>query len=165
MECAMSRSGSPRVAILGAGPIGLEAALQAAARGLPFTVFERGRVGEHLRRWGHIRLFSPFGMNSTPLGRARLRADQPHHETPADNTILTGRQHLAAYLEPLAQSPLLREHIRTETTVLYVGRRGFLKEEYPGDSRRGQQPFLLLLRNGNRESIEEAEIVLDCTGT
>jgi hypothetical protein len=161
----MSRSGSPRVAILGAGPIGLEAALQAAALGLPFTVYERGRVGEHLHRWGHVRLFSPFGMNSTPLGRARLHADQPRHETPADNAILTGREHLTAYLEPLAQSPLLREHIRKETTVVHIGRRGFLKEEYPGDSRRGQQPFLLLLRNGNRESIEEADVVLDCTGT
>ena len=52
----------PRVAILGAGPVGLEAALYAAALRLPFTVYERGRVGEHLRRWGHVRLFSPFGI-------------------------------------------------------------------------------------------------------
>jgi hypothetical protein len=104
-------------------------------------------------------------MNSTPLGRERLRADQPRHELPAESDILTGRAHRAAYLEPLAQSPLLREHIRTETTVLHVGRRGFLKEDDPGESRRGQQPFLLLLRNGNRETIEEADVVLDCTGT
>jgi thioredoxin reductase len=161
----MPRSDFPRLAILGAGPIGLEAALQAAALKLSFTVYERGRAAEHLHRWGHVRLFSPFAMNSTPSGRARLRADDPHCEMPADNAILTGREHFAAYLEPLAQSPLLREHIRTETTVLHVGRRGFLKEEHPGDPQRGQRPFLLLLRNGNRESIEEADVVLDCTGT
>jgi thioredoxin reductase len=161
----MSRSDQPRLAILGAGPIGLEAALQAATLKLPFTVFERGRVGEHLHRWGHVRLFSPFGMNSTPQGRARLRADQPQHEMPADGDILTGREHIVAYLEPLAQSPLLRERIRTETAVLHVGRRGFLKEDSSGDARRGQQPFLLLLRSGNREWIEEADVVLDCTGT
>jgi thioredoxin reductase len=161
----MTRSDFPRLAILGGGPIGLEAALQAATLKLPFTLYERGRIGEHLHRWGHVRLFSPFGMNSTPLGRARLRADRLRQETPADPDILTGREHLGAYLEPLAQSPLLREHIRTETTVLHIGRRGLLKEEYPGDPRRGSHPFLLLVRHNNRESLEEADIVLDCTGT
>ena len=69
----------PRLAILGAGPIGLEAALQAAAFKLPFVVYERGRIGEHLRQWGHVRLFSPFGMNSSPLWKARIRADRPQH--------------------------------------------------------------------------------------
>src|SRR5436309_7957229 len=81
----MARMDPPRVAVLGAGPVGLEAALAASALNLPFTVYERGRVGEHLRRWGHVRLFSPFGMNSTPLGRARVRADHPQHPLPADN--------------------------------------------------------------------------------
>jgi thioredoxin reductase len=161
----MSRTDLPRLAILGAGPIGLEAALCAATLKLPFTVYERGRPGEHLRQWGHVRLFSPFGMNSTLLGRARLHADQPQHQLPADIDLLTGREHLAAYLEPLASSPLLREHVRTETTVVRVGRRGFLKEDGPGDPRRGQQPFRLLLRAGNRERLEEADVVLDCTGT
>jgi hypothetical protein len=162
----MSRTGPPRVAVLGAGPIGLEAALYAATLRLPFTVFERGRVGEHLHQWGHVRLFSPFGMNATPLGRDRLRADNPRHDFPADGDYVTGRDHLAAYLEPLAASPLLRDHIHTGTAVLHVGRRGFLKEEFPGDPRRGQQPFRLLVRDDNkRERIEEADVVLDCTGT
>ena len=161
----MSRHEPPRLAILGAGPIGLEAALQAATRKLPFTVYERGRIGEHLHRWGQVRLFSPFGMNSTPLGKARIRADLPKHELPGDSDILSGREHVAAYLEPLAQSPLLRDHIRKETTVSHIGRRGFLKEESPGDARRGQHPFLLLLRAEKRELIEEADVVLDCTGT
>jgi hypothetical protein len=61
--------------------------------------------------------------------------------------------------------PLVCDYIRTETTVCNIGRRGYFKEESAGDPRRGQRPFLLLLRNGNREFIEEAEVVLDCTGT
>jgi thioredoxin reductase len=161
----MSRGDLPRLAILGAGPIGLEAALQAATLKVPFVVYERGRIGEYLRQWGHVRLFSPFGMNSTPLGKARLRMDQPQHDLPSDHDILTGREYVAMYLEPLAQSPLLRERIRTETTVVQIGRHGFLKEEHPGDARRGREPFLLLLRNDKRESIEEADVVFDCTGT
>ncbi|HTU18618.1 MAG TPA: NAD(P)-binding domain-containing protein [Gemmataceae bacterium] len=161
----MPHSDLPRLAILGAGPIGLEAAIRAATLKLPFTVYERGQMGEHVRRWGHVRLFSSFAMNSTPLGRARLREDHPAHSLPGESDILTGRDHLAAYLLPLSQSPLLREHIRTETTVVQIGRKGFLKEEALGDARRGQQPFLLLLRSDKREMIEEADVVLDCTGT
>ncbi len=161
----MSRGDLPRLAILGAGPIGLEAALQAATFNLPFVVYERGRIGEYLRQWGHVRLFSPFGMNATPLGKARLRKDRPEHEFPSDTDILTGRDYVAAYLEPLAESPLLHENIRLSTSVVQVGRRGFLKEENPGDPRRGQQPFSLLLTQDKRESLEEADIVFDCTGT
>src|SRR5581483_10083447 len=111
----MARTDTPRVAIFGAGPVGLEAAAYAAALKLPLTVYERGRVGEHLYQWGHVRLFSPFGMNVTPLGLACVRADAAQHDLPADNDCVTGKEHLAAYLEPLARS--LREHIRTETAV------------------------------------------------
>lgn len=40
----MSRHEPPRLAILGAGPIGLEAALYAARLGLSFRVYDRGEV-------------------------------------------------------------------------------------------------------------------------
>ena len=66
----MVKSEKPRLAILGAGPVGLEAALYARKLDFAVTVYERGRVGEYLLRWGHVRLFTPFGMNTTPLGRA-----------------------------------------------------------------------------------------------
>src|SRR5262249_34403210 len=113
-----------------------------------------------------VRLFSPFGMNVTPLGRARVRDESPQHALPADNDCITGKEHLAAYLEPLARSSLPRDHIRTETAILHVGRRGYLKEDGVGDAKRGQQPFRLLLRSAKgAESVEEADVVLDCTGT
>src|SRR5947209_5113154 len=43
-----------RVAVLGAGPVGVEAALYAKACGLTVAVYERGQVGEHLRGSIHI---------------------------------------------------------------------------------------------------------------
>src|SRR5438477_8520142 len=118
----MSKTDKPRIAILGAGPIGLEAALYARTLELPVTVYERGRVGEYWHRWGHVKLFSPFGMNTTPLGRAAIRANDSDHEFPADGDCTTGREHAAAYLEPLAKTGVLRDCLRTETQVLYVGR-------------------------------------------
>jgi thioredoxin reductase len=162
----MSRSDPPRLAILGAGPIGLEAALYAATLKLPFRVYERGQAGNYLRHWGHVRLFTPFGKNTTSLGKSVLRNSQARREIPDDTAILTGKEHLSAYLEPLASLPLLREHIQTETTVVRIGRQGFFKHEALGDARRARQPFRLLLRNAaGQERVEEADVMLDCTGT
>ena len=150
-----------RVAILGAGPVGLEAALYARTCGFPVTVYERGQVGDSMRRWGHVRLFTPFGMNVTPLGRAALgKADLP-----ADADCVTGRDHLAAYLEPLSKCDALRDCVQTDATVVSVGRAGLLKGDSPGEARRGQVPFRLLVSQANKERIDEADIVLDCTGT
>jgi hypothetical protein len=161
---AMAARTDRHIAILGAGPIGLEAALYAATLGIPFTVYERGRVGEHLEQWGHVRLFSPFSMNSTPLGRRRIQTDNPDDDPPAAGALITGREHVAAYLHPLAQCSLLRDAIRTETTVVQVGRQGMLKGDSQGN-RRAAQPFRLLLRQGKAERVEQADVILDCTGT
>jgi thioredoxin reductase len=162
----MARNDRPHVAVLGAGPIGLEAALYARSLGLPVSVYERGRVGEHVQRWGHVRLFSPFGMNTTPLGRAAILAENARHTFPGDNDCIAGREHFSAYLEPLSKVGALSGCLRTETQVLRIGKQGYMKEEDPGDARRGQEPFRLLIKQGkNREEVETADVVLDCTGT
>jgi hypothetical protein len=162
----MAKSGLARIAILGAGPIGLEAALYARQLGYSVTIYERGRIAESVRRWGHVRLFSPFGMNVTPLGRAALLADDPDFSFFADADCLTGREFVTGYLEPLAHTSALADWIRSDTQVLHIGRRGMLKEDSPGDSARGKAPFRILVREAKgRERVDEAEIVLDCTGT
>jgi thioredoxin reductase len=165
----MAKTDVPRLAILGAGPIGLEAALYAANLQLPFTIYERGRVGEHLQRWGHVKMFSPFGMNVTSLGLATIRSQNPKHEFPGETISTTGREHWEKYIDPLAKSSSIREHLRIDTQVLSISRRGLLKEDNPDDGKvaqRGRQPFRLLVRvNKNQERVEEADVVLDCTGT
>jgi len=156
----------PRLAVLGAGPIGLEAALYARKLDFPVAVYERGRLAEFVQRWGHVRLFTPFGMNSTPLGRAAILKEKPNHPFPGDGDCTTGREHYRMYLEPLANSALLKATIVTEMQVLRVSRHGLFKAEMPGDARRGRQPFRLLLRDAKgKERDDEADIVLDCTGT
>lgn len=155
----------PRLAILGAGPVGLEAALLAAQLQLNCTVYERAQVGDHVRQWGHVRLFSPFGMNSTPQGREAIRRESPRHEFPAEGDCITGREHLAVYLEPLAKTPGIRDSLRCGVEVVQLGRRGLLKTDSPGDAKRAQVPFLLLVRDAKgAERVEEADLVFDCTG-
>lgn len=158
----MAKANNARLAILGAGPVGLEAALYARQLQCPFTVFERGRVGEHMMRWGHVRLFSPFNMNSSPLGRQQLKAARPSAPFPADDAVLTGREHVAQYLTPLAE--LLQPNVQADTQVLKISRRDLLKTDAPGDAR-GKSPFRLLVRDKQRERVEEFDVVLDCTGT
>ncbi len=160
----MAKTESPRVVIVGAGPIGLEAAVYARSLNLPVTVFERGVPGEYLRQWGHVRLFSPFHMNSTPLGRKAIQRQHPRHELPSDDACITGHEHLERYLQPIAES--LGDIVRTQTQVLSIGRSGFLKQEEPGSKDRARHPFRLLIRDAKqRERVEEADVVLDCTGT
>ncbi len=161
-----SKSTTARLAVLGAGPIGLEAALYARSLGQPVTVYERGLAAEAMRHWGHVQLFTPFGLNHTSLGRRAILEANPGHSFPADGDCITGWQHREAYIEPLAACSQLKGCIRLGTEVLAVGKNGLLKEELARDPKRTAQPFRLLVRDEKqRESIEEADVVLDCTGT
>ena len=159
----MPKAEPTRVAVLGAGPIGLEAALYAKACGLSVAVYERGQVAEHLLRWGHVRMFTPFGMNVTPLGLQTLRREKPNRAFPADADLVTGGQLREAYHVPLSESEALLESMHPQTAVLCVGRAESLKKSDPDA---GRQPFRLLLRAADgQERVAVADVVLDCTGT
>ena len=157
----MPKPPSQRIAVIGAGPIGIEAALYAKACGLAVAVYDRGRIGDHLRRWGHIRMFTPFGMNCTPLGLAEVRREKAGRSLPAEGDLITGRQFVDSYLTPLAETETLLESLHLEEAVLQVGRATSLKKSEPGD----RLPFRLLVRDGKgQERIDTADVVLDCTG-
>lgn len=162
----MAKPMSPfRVAVLGAGPIGLEAALYAKAAGLTVNVFDRGQIGDHVMRWGFARMFTPFGMNSTQLGKQAVLRANPDREFPADTDVLTGREFRESYLSPLAESSVLKGCIHTQSTVVAVGRAGWRKTD-PHDPKKALPPFRLLVRDAKgAERIESADAILDCTGT
>jgi thioredoxin reductase len=156
----------PRVAVLGAGPIGLEAAAHAAHLGYSVTAYDRGDVAEALGQWGHVRMFSPFGMNCTPLGLELIRKEHPQHKLPAPTDQLTGLEYRDAYLVPLALTSKLGDAVKTRMFVVTVGRAGLLKTDPANDPKRVTAPFRLLLRDDKgAERFEEADVVLDCTGT
>ncbi|HEU4940891.1 MAG TPA: FAD-dependent oxidoreductase, partial [Candidatus Eisenbacteria bacterium] len=127
-----------RIAVIGAGPIGLEAALEAARRGFEVRLYESGRVGEHLRRFDAVALFTPFGMNSSSEGRERLRSDGI--ALPSETALLTAGELVERYLVPLARLPELAHSIREGERVTHVAREGLGKGDGAGRAGRG---FLL----------------------
>jgi thioredoxin reductase len=157
----MTKPARPRIAVLGGGPVGVEAALYATSLGLPVTLYEQGHPGEYLNRWGFVRMFTPFGLNASPLGKKTLR--DLRKDLPADTDFQTGRQFRDSYLLPLADSPALKFAIKPQTTVLAVGRSGWRKNDPPAAK---LPPFRLLVRTAdNHESVLTADAVFDCTGT
>lgn len=155
-----------RIAVLGAGPIGLEAALYARYLGYEVQVFERGHVAENVRRWGHVRLFTPWSMNCTSLGLQALWCQDSDWQPPPDDALLTGRQFAETYLLPLARSDLLVDSVNERTQVVAVGRDALLKGELAGEAVRGDDDFRLLVRTAEGdERYERADVVIDATGT
>jgi thioredoxin reductase len=148
-----------RLAVIGAGPIGLETALGAVERGWDVTVLEQERVGASLRRWGRVRLFSPFAMNVSPRAKAALGAACP----PGD-ALLTAPEMVERVLEPLARAPALAGRVRTGYRVVAVGRARTLRRDFPGHPMRAERPFRLLVETSDGEQVLEADAVLDASG-
>jgi len=141
-----------RLAILGAGPIGLEAALYARFLGYDVVVYERGEVAEAVRQSGHLRLLAPFGKNHSTLGLAAIEAQDENYQPPADDALLTGNEWREKYLLPLSQTDLIADHLRLHTTVTVV-------------STEDGSEWSVLSRDANgQERVELFEGVLDCTG-
>lgn len=156
---------SPRLAILGAGPTGLEAALAAADLGWPFTVYEAGDgPAAHVRAWGHVRLFTPWSLNVSPRMARQLEAAGV--AVPGGDGCPTGDELCDRLLDPVAALPQIAPHVRFGARVASVGRRGLLKHEEIATAERGSQPFRLLVTGPDGEDeMAEADVVLDCTGT
>jgi len=153
-----------RIAIVGAGPVGLEAALYGTTLGYDTVVYEAGCVGEHLQRWGHVALFSPWRMNHTPLGGQAIRSGGSSAREPDPDDFLTGREHRRLYLEPLSHSLDLKGRILERHRVISIGREGLLKGERVADPSRAERPFRLLLETPDGERIALADRVLDASG-
>jgi thioredoxin reductase len=159
----MLKAGPLKIAVIGAGPIGLEAALYARANGFSVAIYDRGAIAENIRRWGHVRLFTPFGLNITSLGLKTILQEKPNRTLPAETDIVTGREFRDAYLVPLGESEQLLESLNLEQTVLHIGRANSGKKSEPDNLRR---QFRLLVRDvKGQERLDVADVVLDCTGT
>lgn len=156
-----------RIAVIGGGPIGMEAALEAKRRGMDVALYEADRVGGHLRRFGHVTLFTPFHMNSTEMGRARLR--DAGVNLPADDAMLTAAELADRYLLPLSRLPELQGSILERSRVTGIARDGLTKPRgvaAAGDLSREGRAFLLRVESPDGSvRFDRADFVLDASGT
>jgi NADPH-dependent 2,4-dienoyl-CoA reductase/sulfur reductase-like enzyme len=88
----MSLDTPARIAILGAGPTGLEAALYARFLGYDVDVYERSRVAENLLRLGPQPLWVPWRLVPSPLAVAALEAQDASWRIPAADEMLTAKR-------------------------------------------------------------------------
>jgi hypothetical protein len=149
-----------RIVILGAGPIGLEAALYGRFLGYQIDVYERGRVAEQVIAWENEPMRSRFGENRSPLALAALAAQDPGYRPPSDEEILTGKQWRERYLLPLSETDLLEDSLHTSTHVLAVG--NHVPAETDADSEINQ--LRITLEQAGQRQGTLANVVIDATG-
>ncbi|WP_349826991.1 FAD-dependent oxidoreductase [Brevibacterium litoralis] len=150
------------VAVIGAGPIGLTAAVHLRERGLDALVLEKGdEPASALREWGHVRLFSPWEHLVDPVVETALAATD--WSRPTDSYEPLGSEFVRDYVEPLAALPSLDGVVRYGTEVLAVTREG---KDRTRTTARSQAPFVLRVRSADGH-VEElrARAVLDASGT
>lgn len=149
--------------VLGAGPAGIEATLAAIDAGRDVVCLEAHDVGHSIERWSEVRLFSPWELDVSPRGRARLEA--AGHAIPTGDEPPTGREYLDHYLLPLASLPDLASRIHIGVRAVGVARRGLLKTDAIGKPDRHRPPFQILWeRDTGEEGGTLAPIVIDATG-
>jgi hypothetical protein len=147
-----------RIVVIGGGPIGIAAAINAHDRGFDVTLLEEGEVGQSLRSWGATRFFTPLSMNVSPRMLELLGTDAP-----PPGALLTGAEMAERVLTPLVTRDPLQGRVRTKTRVLAIGRRGLTRSDYAGHPLRAERPFRLVVENGVEQTLE-ADAVLDASG-
>ena len=156
----MSGSELP-VVIVGAGPVGLAAAAHALSRGLKPLVLEAGpRVGDGVRRWGHVRMFSPWKYAIDGIAADILQ--KCGWTPPNADAFPTGNELAGLYLEPLASTSELAPHIRLSSRVTAVARQD---RDRMKDAGRQDSPFVVRVQGDAGEEEILARAVIDASGT
>jgi thioredoxin reductase len=149
------------VVIVGAGPVGLAAAAHALTRNLTPLVLEAGAsAGAGIRRWEHVRMFSPWKFNVDTAAVAIL--ERHGWVMPDGDAFPTGRELLDYYLEPLAGTRELAPFIRFNARVSAVAR---LDHDLMKDEGRNTAPFLVRVSGPDGEHDVLAQAVIDASGT
>ncbi|MDZ4656628.1 MAG: NAD-binding protein [Bythopirellula sp.] len=145
----------PRIAILGAGPIGLEAALYARYLGYPVEILERSGKPAADVLAKDTEVIGHFGELASTLGVSALKAQNPDWQALAASTKLSSAEWHDTYLMPLADSDLIADVLHLNTEVVTIERRD--DEE--------DVSFQIRCRDEQgTESVYEADIVIDATG-
>jgi thioredoxin reductase len=150
--------------IVGAGPIGLAAAANAAERGIDYVVLESGpEAGAAIGEWAHVRLFSAWSELIDPAARRLLEA-AGGWTAPDATAYPTGGEWRTRYLLPLADLLDARPGgaVRYDARVTGISRAG---RDLLVDSGREHDPFAVHVETTTGHERLLASAVVDASGT
>jgi hypothetical protein len=155
----------PKIAVIGAGPTGLEVARALTELGLDVLVYEAGAtVGAAFARFAHVQLFTPWRMNVAEGALADLAAAGVPCAIDRDLCPTAG-EFVRDYLGALARHPRIAPTLRLEHRLLAAGRERALRIDHPRMPQRAESQFRLLLQDARgHERIAHADVLVDCTG-
>lgn len=158
----MSENTTLPVAVIGAGPIGLAAAVHLIQRGETPIIFEAGEnIGHSVRQWKHVQFFSPWEFVMDKPAVELLEATG--WQFPPLNELPTGQDLVEQYLEPLANLPEIKAALHLNSRVIGVSRLGKDKMK---DAQRDDAPFVIQVQTEDGDdTIFEAKAVIDASGT
>jgi len=140
----------------------MAAAAQLSERRVPFVLFERGaQVGEAMRAWSHVQVFSPWEYNIDKAARRLLEASG--WEAPDEEALPTGGELVSRYLQPLAELPQIAPHLQLGATVRSITREGLDKMT---STNRDNVPFAIRWVDlDGRSRFTRASAIIDASGT
>ncbi|WP_052501464.1 diguanylate cyclase [Thiomicrospira microaerophila] len=142
--------------IIGAGAVGIEAALYARQLGYEPLLLEAGdSVAQTFRRLGSQRLYPDAAQLCTPLGLAWV-PEVAHY------THFSAQRYAQAYLQPLVERSGLR--VRLAHKVTQIGRRGATKPVLELNLRK-KSPFKLVVTTPQGDKTLFAHTLIDATGS
>ena len=151
------------IAVIGCGPIGIEAALYGRFLGYDVDLFDARRPAHEVVRWNGRSLGVPVSACTTSLGISALEGQLPEYQTPSMDRVWSGVDFAEHYLLPIAKSDLIVDGIHINSRVLEVSRVRYFREEIEDWQERANDEFRLLIESRDRGVYTaRADIVLDC---
>ncbi len=153
------------IAIVGAGPVGIEAAIYARFLGYFVSIFEQRRVAHRMLDWHDRPLAVTVEECTTSMGHAAIAAQNSEYIRKGSKEVFTGRTYAEEYLLPLAKTDLLFDDIHFLSPVVDVSRyRTFITDEIDMQERCNDE-FRILVEGRHRGPwVSRADVVIDCRG-
>jgi thioredoxin reductase len=150
-----------RVAIIGAGPVGMAAAAHLTKRNIPFMLFESGAtVGSSITSWGHVKVFSPWKYNIDKVAKELLLKTK--WKEPKETEVHSGKEFYDLYLKPLSELPEFKSNIQVNSKVIAISKKN--KDKMKTNNRE-KVPFSIQVQQTDSVSTFEASAVIDTSGT